>query len=383
MDPLTHTLLGSQLAASGLGRSSALATTTLLLAVNLPDIDFVTYFIDADLALEVRRGITHGIFAMVVLPLGLTLGICLFYLLRRRWRARGGTTSKVPPGGAADAPAFRPLAILALASVGVLSHPLLDWLNTYGVRLLAPRKERWFYGDTLFIIDPWIWMVLGGAAWLRYGRTRRGRILCAIVGLMMALAVVIGSPSPLGSGLWLVALVAVLASSRLPALQTWAANGRLAIVAILLTTCYVLLLMAADNAAEQQIRRRLAAEDTPINGMMVGPTPINPLRRDVIVRSGDRYTFGTFNWLASPHFTITDTSTRLPGPEPRVVAALAAPCVRGMLGWMRYPIVEVEPLDRGHRAHIFDARYARPPSRGFGTARVELDENLEASCPTP
>lgn len=383
MDPLTHTLLGSQLAASGLGRTSALATTTLLLAVNLPDIDFVTYFIDGDLALEVRRGVTHGIFAMVLLPLALTLGICCFHFLRRRWWARRKDTANPASGLPGDSPPFRPLAILGLAIVGILSHPLLDWLNTYGVRLLAPRKDRWFYGDTLFIIDPWIWLLLGGAAWLRYGRTRRRRILCAIVGLLMATAVLAGSPTPLGSGLWLAALVAVLAGSRSAALQKWAANGRLAVAAILLAASYVVLLMAADNAAEHQIRRHLAAADTPINGMMVGPTPLNPLRRDVIVRSGDRYSFGVFDWLASPRFRVTDTSTRLPGPEPEVAAALAAPCVRGMVGWMRYPIVEVEPQARGHRVHLFDARYARPPSRGFGTAQVQLGENLEASCKVP
>ena len=29
-----------------------------------------------------------------------------------------------------------------------------------------PFDERWFYGDTLFIIDPWIWLGLGGALFL-------------------------------------------------------------------------------------------------------------------------------------------------------------------------------------------------------------------------
>ena len=374
MDPLTHTLLGSQLAASGLGRSSALATTTLLLAVNLPDIDFVTYFIDADLALEHRRGITHGIFAMVLMPLALTLGMWLVDWLRRRFKNLEGRT---------DGPPFRPAAVLVLATLGVLSHPLLDWLNTYGVRLLAPRKDQWFYGDTLFIVDPWIWLLLGGAAWLRYGQTPRGRRLSAVVALLMALAVVAGSPSPLGSGLWLAAWVAVLASLKSTSLRAWAANGRLAIAAIFLSASYVGLLMAADHAAEGQIRRQMTAVGTPVASLMVGPTPINPLRRDVIVRSGDRYTFGVFDWLESPRFKITDTSTRLPGPEPEVAAALAAPCVRGMVGWMRYPIVEIDRREGALTVHLLDARYARRPGRGFGTAQVRLDEDLMARCPKP
>jgi inner membrane protein len=44
--------------------------------------------------------------------------------------------------------------------LGVLSHPALDFLNTYGVRLLEPFSHQWFYGDTLFIVDPWIWIML-------------------------------------------------------------------------------------------------------------------------------------------------------------------------------------------------------------------------------
>ena len=35
----------------------------------------------------------------------------------------------------------------------MLGQPLLDWLNTYGVRFLMPFDGTWFYGDALFIID--------------------------------------------------------------------------------------------------------------------------------------------------------------------------------------------------------------------------------------
>ena len=299
MDPLTHTLLGSQLSASGLGRTSSLATATLLVAVNLPDIDFVTYFVDGDLALEWRRGITHGIFAMVVLPLLLTTAMVLFHFVRQRFRP----DTPRPP--------LRPLALLMLASIGVLSHPLLDWLNTYGVRLLAPRKDRWFYGDVLFIIDPWIWLLLGGAAWLRYGTHRRGQVLCLTVAGLMTVAVVLGSPSVLGTTLWIAALLGVLAARRSSRLVAWAASGRLAMGAIFLAATYVLLLMMGDGIIKQQVRQQLLAKHTAINGMMVGPTPVNPLRRDVIVRIGDRYTFGTFDWLSSPQFQVTDADTRL------------------------------------------------------------------------
>src|ERR671919_620239 len=48
----------------------------------------------------------------------------------------------------------------AETAVAVLSHPLLDWLNTYGMRWLMPFRGVWSYGDTLFIVDPWLWLAL-------------------------------------------------------------------------------------------------------------------------------------------------------------------------------------------------------------------------------
>ena len=48
-----------------------------------------------------------------------------------------------------------------LTSARVLGHPLLDWLNTYGVRFLMPFDGTWFYGDALFIIDPGVWLLAG------------------------------------------------------------------------------------------------------------------------------------------------------------------------------------------------------------------------------
>ena len=42
--------------------------------------------------------------------------------------------------------------LYALAFIACLTHPALDWLNVYGIRLLEPFSSRWFYGDVLFIV---------------------------------------------------------------------------------------------------------------------------------------------------------------------------------------------------------------------------------------
>ena len=72
MEPLAHTLAGACLAESGLKRLSPLASSTLIIAANLPDVDGACYLHSADLAFAFRRGWTHGILAIALLPLALT-----------------------------------------------------------------------------------------------------------------------------------------------------------------------------------------------------------------------------------------------------------------------------------------------------------------------
>ena len=61
--------------------------------------------------------------------------------------------------------------LLGLSYVAVLTHLALDWMNTYGIRLLMPFDGRWFYGDALFIVDPWVWLLLGLSVGLAYSGT--------------------------------------------------------------------------------------------------------------------------------------------------------------------------------------------------------------------
>jgi membrane-bound metal-dependent hydrolase YbcI (DUF457 family) len=162
MDNLTHSLVGAVLGQMGLKAKTGLAMPTLILAANLPDIDAacVVYGIES---LSMRRGITHGPIALIVLPLLLWAVMIAF----DGWQTRRG---KRPTG---RLPVHKGW-LLALAYIGCLSHPALDWLNNYGIRLLEPFSHRWYYGDSLFIIDLWIWIVLGLSVGLSLRRERRG-----------------------------------------------------------------------------------------------------------------------------------------------------------------------------------------------------------------
>src|SRR5258706_9146147 len=120
MDNLTHTLVGLALADSGLKRRSRLGTAALLIGANLPDIDALVYFFGKGGAagLAFRRGWTHGVLAMALLPLALTAGLLAWdRMARAAGRAEPG--SDLPPG-----------ALLLLAGLGVWSPPLLHLLHT-------------------------------------------------------------------------------------------------------------------------------------------------------------------------------------------------------------------------------------------------------------
>ncbi|MXO50364.1 metal-dependent hydrolase [Erythrobacter gaetbuli] len=164
MDNLTHSLVGALIGQAGLKKKTGLAMPALIIGANLPDVDAACFFwLEGVEHLGFRRGITHGPPALVLLPL-LLAGLLYGY---DRWQAKRGTR----PQGRLPVD-FKWLYLVSL--IGCLTHPALDWMNVYGIRLLEPFSSRWFYGDTLFIIDLWLWALLGFATWFSLRREKRG-----------------------------------------------------------------------------------------------------------------------------------------------------------------------------------------------------------------
>ncbi len=168
MDNLTHSLVGALLGQAGLKRKTGLAMPALIIGANLPDVDAACFFwLEGLEHLGFRRGITHGPPALVLLPVilaGLLYGF-------DRWQARRGQKRFGRPEGRLPV-SFKWLFLLSF--IGCLTHPALDWLNVYGIRLLEPFSSQWFYGDTLFIIDVWLWALMGFATWFSLRREKRG-----------------------------------------------------------------------------------------------------------------------------------------------------------------------------------------------------------------
>ena len=152
MDNLTHSLVGLVAAKAGLERTSPYATTLCVVAANAPDADLCLVPFGRWVYLEHHRGLSHSIVGVACLALLLPL---IFYggeRLAARLRQR---------------PARARFGGLLLSSLLLsASHPLMDWTNNYGVRPLLPWDASRFYGDLVFIVDPWLWLALGGAAFL-------------------------------------------------------------------------------------------------------------------------------------------------------------------------------------------------------------------------
>ena len=305
MDNLAHTLAGLAIAEAGLRRKTALGATTLAIAANLPDIDVGIYlFGDGVDALAFRRGWTHGILAMVVLPV--LLAVCMRGVSRLRRHS-------------AEARVASWQWLLVLSAIGVWSHPLLDFLNTYGVRFLMPFSGRWFYGDALFIIDPWLWLTL-------------------LIGIVSSRASHAVRPARIAIALVALYVVAMAVSSR---------TGRG---------------IVEDQAAGERAYR-----------VMVSPEPVTPFRRRVVRDLGDRYEVGELTLGAAARYQPTDT---VPSGRRTWLVDVALRTREGVafLSWSRFPIFSAEDLSQGTLIRISDLRYA--DERGRGWASVVLDSSM-------
>lgn len=363
VDPLTHSLTGAALSRAGLNRTTPLATATLVIAANAPDVDALVTFAGTYTSLALRRGITHGPIAMLLLPFIVT-GAMLLYDRGRRRRKQ------------ADLPRVRALPTLGLATLGVLTHPALDWMNTYGIRLLSPFSERWFYGDSLFIIDPWIWLALAAPLVAVYAGTRRRQVIWSLLALAASAMVLLVPMVPIAAKVaWVVALAAVLLhvlrTRRRADMEPVTRRGaRLAVGGV---AAYITLMVAADLVASGRVHAEAVAAGIQPQDVMVGPVPANPFAGDVVVATVDAYHLGRFSWFRQPHVEWASTPIPMGERTEVVFATLQLPQVRNFLRWSRFPFVAVEEDATGYVVRFGDARYPdRQVRGGLGGVTVQV-----------
>ena len=165
MDNIAHGLTGALIGYCGFrqrGGSEAgrPALWTCIAAAEFPDIDVVLGFFGRDTFFRWHRSFTHS---AVMLPLWATLLAWMFWELFGRKR-------------------FRLLWWAAVA--GIASHLLLDWLTNYGTELLWPLSDARLALSWVFIVDPYVWAMLGVGLWaaIRTQRVWIARTALGVVG---------------------------------------------------------------------------------------------------------------------------------------------------------------------------------------------------------
>lgn len=174
MDNLTHSLVGFAAAKAGLERLSPYATPLCVVAANAPDGDLITALAGSSTYLREHRGVSHSIIGVLALAIVLALATYAVASLIARWRRQ---PNRARLGG-----------LLLVSLIVSATHPLLDWTNNYGVRPLLPWNSQWYYGDLVFIIDPWLWLSLGGACFLLTARTGKRLAAWTLLGIVLTVA---------------------------------------------------------------------------------------------------------------------------------------------------------------------------------------------------
>jgi inner membrane protein len=149
LEPITHLLTGACLGRAGFNRKTALATATMTLAAEAPDVDVIGRVGGSVFGFAHHRGFTHSFLGV---PLVAALVLVLIYVVWR-WRGRRAKNPALPP---------RWGLLFLYACLAGFSHILLDFSNNYGVRPFWPFSERWYSWDIVFIVEPVLLVFLIG-----------------------------------------------------------------------------------------------------------------------------------------------------------------------------------------------------------------------------
>jgi inner membrane protein len=270
LENLTHSLAGATLAELALPAGATrtqrrIFFITGVVAANLPDADLLyTRITPPPLGyLLHHRGHTHTLVGLIPQAL-LMVGVLLLPSLRRH---------------------VGPLRtrLLALIGLGLLSHLVLDSWNSYGVHPFWPAESRWYYGDAIYILEPWLWVILGVSATLNT-QTPRGRM--ALGGVLAALAAALA---------WFgrIAFTALAVLAAIALALTWISHQwaprRRAGGAVALTAVFVVAMFGVREHVRATVIGTIAEASRPnVVDVILSPEPANPLCWTALTVVGDR-----------------------------------------------------------------------------------------------
>jgi inner membrane protein len=321
---------------AGLNRKTALATLTLTLAGEAPDLDVLSSLRGRAFSFAHHRGFTHS-FLGLLLDAAVVVGFV--YLV---WRLRRRTTKdpNLPP---------RWGLLYLYAYLAGLTHILLDFTNNYGVRPFWPFYEKWYSWDIVFIFEP-----------VMFGFLLLGLIIPAFFALIDK-EIGVRQRGPRGRIAATLALAGVV--------LTWGLRDY------------------EHRRALNALVARTYEEREPLR-VSAYPSLSDPFHWYGVVETSSFFVLAPVSSLGPE----VDPEGRYeihnkPEETPVTLAAKKSYIGRIYLDWAQYPITETEalnPPDGGYIVHFQDLRFVQLPNvlnrrgeprRALGAA-VQLDKNL-------
>lgn len=362
MDNLTHTLVGLAAAKAGLERLSFGTTAVCLVAANSPDVDIVAVAGGRWFYLEQHRGITHSVVGVLALALFVPL---LFYACERI----AARLRRKPPRA-------RLKGLIIASLVVTATHPLLDWTNHYGVRPWLPWSGEWYYGDLVFVVDPWLWLALGGAAFLATARTGLRVAAWAVFARSLSVAVVIALPRAGVPHAWLavaVWLAGVVAFGAARAFKPGLAGSRIApATALAFVVVYwgalALVHARAEGAATESARATARRGGESLLGVAAMPKLADPTGWLVVFETDRAHYRHELSLTGGGVAATPERFEKLGGAEAELVerARREREDARVFLGFARFPAARL--AGRGCAAEtvlqLADLRFTTPGASG-------------------
>jgi len=331
---------------AGLNRKTALATITLAISAEIPDVDVAAFIKGPVVAFACHRGFTHT-FLGVPFDAALTLGIVyVFWRLVSRWNNhRKSRLEQRDHAGSPPLPWEVPRwgLLFVYACIGALSHILLDFTNAYGVRPFSPFYGKWYSWDIVSIIEPLLWAAL-------------------VVGLLV--------PTLFG-----------LINEEIGARNRRQLRGRGGAIAALLFMAVLWGVRDFEHRRAIGLLENFLYEGAPALRVSAYPSSINPFQWHGVVETKDAFKLLPVDSLAGEADPEGTDSTRYKPEETDVTrAAKKSYLGRAFLGWAQYPIAETEEhtaTAHSYTVRFYDLRYAYPnPGKTTLMGRVDLDQNL-------
>jgi inner membrane protein len=341
LEPITHFLTGAALSRAGFNRKTALATLTMTLAAEAPDIDILTYSRSSLFELAHHRGITHSFVGVPFVTAAVLLLVWIIHrVCMRSPQQVSERVERLRKHGYPTQPRWGLLYLFGL--IAGFSHILLDYTNSYGIRMFEPFSYRWYAWDIVFIYEPML-----------YGALIAG---LALPSLFRSINEEIG------------------ARSRGPRGQIGAILALLGVLTVWGVRDY----QHRKTIAAMQARVYQGAD--PIRASAF-PYPLNPFTWYGVVETHDFFVQTEVDSLAPEVDPHNDMQIRYkPEETPASLAAKTSHLGRVYLDWARYPLVEVEhlsPPESGYLVRFQDLRFMYPGSpRQLLSGTAQLDENL-------